>query len=284
MTAASPLLSPLIDDLHANGRLRVWSLIVTILGDVAIPRGGVFSVADLITICEHLRIDSGAVRTALSRLRKDDWVVNTRDGRASFYQFSAAGNKAARVVVPRVYAPVGPVPNSPWHIAVFPVARAEERARLGAALVEMGAIVPASAGFALWVGAAPTMAVRTEAADCLLLSGDALNVPAWLIDALCPETARQAFVAYCRRYWLLRDVTSLSPLDALCARVLLIHDWRRLMLRHPRLPDALQPSDWPRNRAHEVTAAIYGGLLQHSDAFWPDALPNEGAAILAARF
>ncbi|NBR89524.1 MAG: phenylacetic acid degradation protein, partial [Rhodobacteraceae bacterium] len=40
-------LAPLIDALHAEGRLRVWSLVITVFGDSVQHRGGRISTARL---------------------------------------------------------------------------------------------------------------------------------------------------------------------------------------------------------------------------------------------
>ena len=77
-------LSPLIDQLHKDGRLRVWSLVITIFGDAIQPRGGRVSTARLQEILERMRIEPGALRTALSRLAKEGWVIREREGGAVF--------------------------------------------------------------------------------------------------------------------------------------------------------------------------------------------------------
>ncbi len=56
----------------------------------------------------------------------------------------------------------------------------------------------------------------------------------------------------------------------MAARTLLIHDWRRIVLRDPGLPAALLPQDWPGEAARHLTASIYGALEDRSEA-WLDA-------------
>ena len=48
-------------------------------------------------------------------------------------------------------------------------------------------------------------------------------------------------------------------------RPLLIHDWRRLLLRDPELPDVLLPAGWPGRAARQLTRELYQRLLAPSE-------------------
>jgi phenylacetic acid degradation operon negative regulatory protein len=82
----------------------------------------------------------------------------------------------------------------------------------------------------------------------------------------------------------------LSDTDAFTARILLIHYYRRVVLRDPLLPTALLPRDWPGRAARRLCGEIYRGLLPASEQ-WLDRngstetgpLPAAGDA-LARRF
>ena len=91
MSQTPAALRDLTRHLHAQGRLRVWSVIVTILGEIAQPEGGKISMASLLEICAALNIEPQAVRTAMSRLSKDGLVAGKREGRTAHYQFSPQG-------------------------------------------------------------------------------------------------------------------------------------------------------------------------------------------------
>ncbi len=91
------------------------------------------------------------------------------------------------------------------------------------------------------------------------------------------------------RGWISRR-EALSQADAFTARILLIHHYRRVVLRDPLLPVALLPKDWPGGPARRLCAEIYRGLLPLSEQ-WLDGhavnedgpLPKAGAE-LARRF
>ncbi len=48
-------------------------------------------------------------------------------------------------------------------------------------------------------------------------------------------------------------------------RVLLIHDYRRLLLRDPELPEVLLPSDWPGQTARLSCRELYRRLAEPSE-------------------
>ena len=70
------------------------------------------------------------------------------------------------------------------------------------------------------------------------------------------------------RGWIGRR-EKLADADAFVARVLLIHHYRRVVLRDPLLPTALLPKDWPGRAARKLCGETYRGLLPASEQ-WLD--------------
>ncbi|MDI9349921.1 MAG: PaaX family transcriptional regulator C-terminal domain-containing protein [Candidatus Symbiobacter sp.] len=66
---------------------------------------------------------------------------------------------------------------------------------------------------------------------------------------------------------------------ALALRLLLIHDWRRLVLHDPQLPRELLPADWPQSQAYEICRALYLGLLPPSEQALENILRREDAGL-----
>ena len=77
-------------------------------------------------------------------------------------------------------------------------------------------------------------------------------------------------------------------LDALVVRLLLVHEYRRAVLKDPLLPADLLPEDWPGAAARDLCATIYRTVAPAAEA-WLDAnattdtgpLPPAGAAFAA---
>jgi phenylacetic acid degradation operon negative regulatory protein len=266
-------LERMIDRLHARGRLRVWSLVVTVFGDAVAPRGGQAPLSLLQDLMMRLRVEPGAVRTAMSRLAADHWVSREREGRNSFYRLADEGRHAFDLATRRIYASGPPAWDGRWIVAVAPspgeVARRSDRDR---DMREIG-FVPTGPGS--WIKP------HTEGGDpaeglpsgLLVIAGAALRIPEgvtrlWSLDGsaagyrtLCADLSPLARA--------LAGGAVLAPLDAMAARILVNHGWRRLVLRDPGLPAALLPQDWPGEEARALVRDLYARLAAPSET-WLD--------------
>ncbi|MFD2816395.1 hypothetical protein ACFSYD_21480 [Paracoccus aerius] len=115
--------------------ITAGSFIVTVYGDVVVPRGEVLWIGSLIEICSRIGISENLVRTAVSRLVSADRLQGTRVGRRSFYRLAPAARaefaQAARMLYAR------PQPSGDWLVMLHPdmpekVARSHRMARIGA--------------------------------------------------------------------------------------------------------------------------------------------------------
>ncbi len=278
MTAA-----PLQDILrHLNtAPSRTWSVVITVFGDAVVPRGGAISLATLTEIFQAMGVAEGAVRTAMSRLSADGWLERTRLGRNSYYRLAGKGEATFAEAAARIYA----VPMAEAHAPRFRLVLAE-RGDARAALQQAG-FGQAQPG--LWVGP-EALAVPPEAADAVALLADAvgeggrrLAAQSWPLEALA-EAYRHFIAAFTPLDRWLAEGHALKGVDALVARVLLIHEYRRAVLRHPLLPPALLPDDWAGEAARTLCARLYRALLPPSEA-WLDAHATraEGPLPLAGR-
>lgn len=284
MSKQHPLIQPLMRDLRDAGRLRVWSLIVTILGDVAHPRGDVMSMADLLTLTDHMEIESGAVRTALSRLSKEEWVISTKSGRTSSYAFSAGGRTTFESVAARVYnGRYAPEPTQ-WVVAILPPARAKDRQAMQHVLDDASALQTQS-GVAMWPCSTAPKPGFLEQLGCLCFTGQLDHIPTWVKNDCAPPEAEALALHFLDKYKDLANFKGTLPaIDALIARVLIVHDWRRMLLRYPIVPMALQPDQWSMPKAHARMMTIYRGLIKPSEAHWSSPVSKKGQLILDKRF
>jgi phenylacetic acid degradation operon negative regulatory protein len=280
------VLDRLIARLHERGRPRVWSLVITVFGDAILPRGGRVALTALQDIMGRLRIEAGALRTAMSRLAADHWVVRERDGRNSFYHLAKEGRHAFDLATRRIYAAGPPAWEGAWTVAVAPPqSNAELRARMD------------EAGFLRVEGSVylrPETRNAPDPADALagllVIHGSSAEHPE-AVRMLWPSeeiaAAYQAFIGAHRPLLdALRRNATLRPLDAMAARTLLLHDWRRIALRDPGLPLALLPKDWAGEAARSLARDIYGRLAEPSEAWLAECglPPLVNAREFTARF
>ncbi|MDU8910618.1 PaaX family transcriptional regulator C-terminal domain-containing protein [Aestuariicoccus sp. MJ-SS9] len=229
--------------------LRVWSVIVTIFGDLAQAPGQTLSGRALARLCAPMGLRDEAQRVALHRLRKEGWIESRRDGRQSHYGLTDWGRAQARAASPRIY---GPAPAGPLYLWVTETA-AEPRA-------DVVAIAP-NLALSTAIDGPPGSMVQQVAPEAL---------PGWMRarvadPALVAEAARLT-AALERLRTELPKIT--DPAQQAVLRVLMVHGWRRIALKLPLLPDAAFPDGWQGAAAR----AHLGALLQ--------ALPRPAPAAL----
>lgn len=238
--------------------MRVWSLIVTIFGDTVAPRGGEVWAGTLQELLGAMRIDAPAVRAALSRLARDGWLDRIKVGRLSYYALSAEGRAAFGPALARVYRRNRPGASPRLHLFVLPDGEGRNGLRDKALKSGYGAL-----GASVLVG-------TSESVPLASMNGAVLRLDAELAQGLPQDLVARAFdlAPLADRYrGFAADFTPLaealeagvrlSDSEAMVARTLLIHSYRRLILRDPMLPDDWLPEAWPGDAARDLTLRIY---------------------------
>jgi phenylacetic acid degradation operon negative regulatory protein len=237
-------LSPAVQALR-GGELRVWSFVVTIFGDMARAPGQELSGAQLSALTEAAGIKPQALRTALHRLRKDGWIDSRREGRRAFHHLTDHGRAQAEQAAARIYD-FSPVVASNWHLVVL-----TDRARV------LPGHVPVSPGCLLGHGPAP------ELDDALILSGPDLHLPDWVRAQAMPPDLAEDYAGFRQALELALEAPHpASPQEATVLRLLAVHGWRRLVLRHAALPDTLYPDGWEGGRCRALMAKLLARLGQ----------------------
>ena len=262
-------LEPILDQLRREPS-RIWSIVITVYGDAIVPRGGSVWLGTLTRFFGAIGIGEGAVRTAMSRLAADGWLVRSRVGRNSFYALAEKGRDTFAAATEHIYNP----PAMPWsgafELAILPQNGEREPART--ALQEAGFGSP-SAG--LWLAPAGAPFPKAAAETALRLIASTRDETAARLAAASWPLAQTA-EGYRRFIGLFRPLAdalgtrpALSDEDSFVARILLIHAYRRVILRDPILPPALLPADWPGAEARRLCGTIYHALLDPSER-WLD--------------
>jgi len=264
---AEAALQQLIERLHERGRLRVWSLVITIFGDAVVPHGGRVALGTLQEIVGRLGVEPGALRTALSRLAGDHWVIRERDGRNSFYRLAEEGRHSFDLATRRIYSAGPPDWNGAWIVAIAPPGGTDARALAEAGFVrveggvylrpETAGAIPAGEALSGMLVIHGASADHPETMRSLWPSAEVAGAYGGFIDAVGPLAAA------------LERGSTLPPLKAMAARTLVIHHWRRIVLRDPGLPSTLLPPDWPGEEARALVRTVYRVLLQPSEE-WLD--------------
>src|SRR5690349_3520398 len=269
---------------------RTGSIVITLFGDAIVPRGGSVWLGTLLEFFEQLDIDASVVRTAMSRLTADGWFERTRIGRNSFYRLVQSERQTFDIATKHIYGPSASDWTGRFELLLIGNGGNRDAAREALKNAGFGSPLPG-----VWV--APSgVPIPQEASRAIRLevsaeddSGRRLLRESWPLD----RTA-DAYLKFIKSFAPLRDWVGrrerLTDLDAFIARILLIHYYRRVVLRDPLLPAQLLPKDWPGSAARELCGEIYRALLPLSEQ-WLDLhgtneagpLPQAGAA-LSSRF
>jgi phenylacetic acid degradation operon negative regulatory protein len=282
-TPLSPAVALLVSQYHAAKPVRVWSLIVTLYGDAVVPRGGSLWIGSLIEIMDLFGIDAGHVRTAISRLSSDGWLDRVRRGRNSYYRLSKRGEGAFLAATRRIYAGEERRSNGTLRLALLKPT-GEDRTPHRTAL--------ASAGFVpllptVYAGIADPPAGLNQADGVFVVGvepgagAQEIVTAAWKITPIV-GSYRTFIDRFAPLDAALAARKALSGEEALVARTLLIHEFRRIVLRDPNLPQALLPDEWPGDTARALAARIYANLVSPAETYLDQVAQNEDGPLPAA--
>ncbi|MDU8926254.1 hypothetical protein RXV86_02545 [Alisedimentitalea sp. MJ-SS2] len=221
-----------LEQLLACGPLKTWSLIVTILGDLAAGDGARVPGPVITQLTEPMGVKPEALRVAIHRLRRDGWITSERDGRTSLYGLTAHGRALTRAVSDRVYG-CEAEPVAGWHIVIAQAAEAMQA-------LDHPDMIVIGPRVALLPGDTDEIP-----ANILAWRAEPAEVPDWVRDIAAPEGLEAAYKALreALEAVLVLDLpTAAGPRAVL--RLLALHQWRRLVLRHGAGVDALMGPEW----------------------------------------
>jgi len=258
----------LLDGFHQRTPIRAGSLIVTVFGDAVVPRGGSLSLSSLHEVMRAFRISDTLVRTALSRLVTDGWFERWKVGRNSYYQLTRRGREAFAQATQRIYAE----PSQSWHGA-FDLLLLDNGQDRGVLRAELTGIGYGTLGPDLLIAAAASPGeregmLRLSAAPADLGTARRLTQRAWPLESV-EDRYRRFIDTYAVTLAALERGARFGSLDALLVRILLIHDYRRAVLKDPLLPRELLPDTWAGASARGLCGAIYKTLLPAAEG-WID--------------
>jgi len=252
---------------------RAPSLIITVWGDAIAPHGGAVMLGGLIDLLAPLGINERLVRTSVFRLAREGWLKAKPIGRESLYRLTRDGARRFRQAYRRIYSPPDEGWNESWEIVIAdgstPAQRRALRQELqweGFGTFGPGVLArPATAASAVPRIAA---ALHVERQIAVVRARDDASLGGRTLASLVPEAWNLAELSAHYRQFLRRfgkvierfraeDKATVDPAQAFIVRTLLIHEYRRVLLRDARLPAPLLPLDWPGAAAYALCRDFY---------------------------
>lgn len=271
-----------IDQLINKENLRGKSLIATIYGDSILHRGGSIGLGSLINMMALFGFNERAVRTAIFRLVKKDWLSAKKIGRTSYYSITENSHQLYLQAERLIYNNQVSEWDGCWCFILLETLAAKKRAILKKELGWLG-----YANISSNVMVCPrqederlgTLLAKYKLAshDIIVLRSSVVPSQFSIDDKKLLEsgwdidTIKQNYIVYLDYF---REVVSLlqqhtlTPKQAFQIRTLLIHHYRRAILKDPRLPLELLPVDWPFISACNLTANIYKQIYELADQYF----------------
>jgi len=261
---------------------RAGPLIITVFGDTIAPRGGTIWLGDLIKLMAPLGLSERLVRTGVYRLSREGWLKAHQNGRRSSYSITSTGIDTFADADRRIYAATARTWDGKWvSVQTMPHADTKARKKLRNILT--------------WHGfgqLSPTMMIKpgsnTKIAKQTLQSLDLTSAAIIFTSDLAQQSSQQTIVT---NGWNLEDISKSyshllncfgdaerhikNPESAFVIRSLIIHQYRRILLKDPQLPSQLLPSNWNGEKARRLVARTYRTLTPPADKFITEVLHRD---------
>jgi phenylacetic acid degradation operon negative regulatory protein len=177
-------------------------------------------------------------------LRKEDWLESTKFGRESHYRLTNKGRKLSREAAPRIYERALDHPR--WLSLYDPAVSTPDGLRIlsGMSLVER----------------------EHKGAMNIALEHP---LPQWMVDRLVDQDVQIGAKKLQQRLQTVAQISDLSDLDRVVLRLSIVHEWRRIILRIPDVPDQVLANGIPikelRQGVQQLLASVSDVTLDYID-------------------
>lgn len=283
-----------IDDFIQVEALSGTSLIMTIFGDCIFHRGGIISLASLIQLMDVFGFNERSVRTAVFRLVQNGWLVSEKIGRTSYYRVTESSRQRFIMADQKIYSFSHHEWDQKWDLVLLSSVELENKAVLKKELEWLGFANIATNVMAypgcdhlklqnLLLNLKMTDQVVIFKAEALQLWQESYPTVKRMVETNWPiqelHLRYEKFIRDFREFLhLVEYEDELDPIQAFQIRILLIHQYRRILLKDPNLPFELLPSEWLSLNARNLSNNLYQTVVMAGDDFFIDiARTSEGA-------
>lgn len=272
------------------------SVLVTIFGDTILPVVRSVWMSQLFQLTEPFGFTDRLVRTSMFRLAGEGWLTNERIGRQSRYTLTDLAVAESTSANHRIYQATPADWSGDWSLVLLDQSglSGPEQATVTEHLTWHGFV---TLGRGLL--GSPTV-TAAEVDDLCALLEPSSHVPVAtarfedlerLVDdgffstGFNTPDVSEVYGVFVERYApILEQPSPTDPLVAFAVRTMLVHDIRRIRLRHPDIPAQLLPPDWVGDRADEIASALYPVLSEAAAPALSTILDVDYPPALAGRF
>lgn len=280
----NPKLKQVIDDFIQNETLSGTSLVMTIFGDSIYHRGGVISLASLIQLMDVFSFNERSVRTAVFRLVQNGWLSSEKIGRTSYYRITESSRQRFITADQKIYSFQHNEWDQKWDLVLLSSVELENKQTLKKELEWLGFANIATNVMAypgcdqqklqnLLLNNKMTDQVVVFRAETLQLWQESYPTIKRMVETNWPipelHQRYEKFISDFREFfYLVENEEELDPVQAFQIRILLIHQYRRILLKDPNLPFELLPTDWLSLIARNLSTNLYQAVFAVGDEFF----------------
>ena len=205
-----------LDKLVSLEKVKVWSLIVTLFGDLDGAGSQSLSGKQINTLLGHIGIKPEATRVALHRLKNENWIETSKSGRETLYRLSSKAKRETTGVYDDVYGTsIKYVEGWQLHISLDNTEKAKSAS---VPIVKHVSLVP------IGVDELKGKSFKTKISP--------QNVPEWVSEKVIPSKTLQIAEVLNQVLNQHGDHSQITnTLDKTAMRLLILHRWRKLALR-----------------------------------------------------
>ena len=272
---------------HLEGRrAHAKSLVSTFFGDVVIPNDGYTWVETICAAMDPLGMSDRLVRTSLFRLREEAWLQPTRSGRKSYYRLTEHAKRQTALAEKLIYHRDSPVWDGSWTMVFLVLGKvvgdidAEIKQKF---IQQLHWIGFGSVSKGVWAYPGSNANMVGELINQLNLQGKVicmacenihnrqlgLPIDDRVLAAQCMPVAdiEARYKRFISAYSLLLNSKGEmrlkgSSTELLSLRLLMVDEFRRIILKDPHLPAELLPPDWAGDTAFNLCGAIYQQIFE----------------------
>ena len=243
------------------GSARSRSLLLTMLGEVVLPREEQVWTATVVEALAALGVEEKAARQALARTAAEGVLGSTRRGRRTIWSLTGHGSALLRDGAERIYGFMRSrrAWDGRWLVLTvsIPESQRQLRHRLRTQLTWLGLGSPVSG---LWVSPSAEHAPEVHRVlrdldleqQSFAWVGPATGIgeESRLVEAAWDlDDVEERYLGFLADF---EDRRAETPADAFVAQVEMVQAWRRFPFLDPDLPGELLDHDWPGPRAAAV--------------------------------
>lgn len=195
-------------------KIKVWSLIVTLFGDLDNASSQSLSGKQINNLLGHIGIKSEATRVALHRLKNENWIETSKSGRETIYRMSDRARRETKNVYADVYGSSIKYPEG-WQLLVTPDHHDLKEAAAIVAVLKNVSLIPASS--------------KIKNPEVLQTELTTQNIPGWFSEKIINPSILEIAQALNKATKL--PMIETTNLNQVAKRLLILHHWRKLALR-----------------------------------------------------